>query len=199
MKSEFLVNYYTVLYSLQYHCAVCNFLLRPRNSSSHAPPSRDATRSTSLASVGATHPTSSSSAKATATKLLQSPTRLTDNLSGAHNHKRTGHNTRGGDGDEMEIRLDLDETVQWLEKEIDDVTIISPSKAAGGRGAVAIGGVESMRVDSFHDDDILPEAAEHMGSGTEYNEQHCNNGIVWFDTAYDHEFSFRGDDSIPES
>ena len=102
----------------------------------------------------------------------------------------------------MEIRLDLDETVQQLEKEIDDITITSPSRAAGGRGAVAIGGVESMRVDSFHDDDILPEAAEHMGSGTGYNVQHHNNGIVRFDTAYNHDstdFSFRGDDSIPES
>lgn len=79
------------------------------------------------------------------------------------NRKRIRHST--GDEDEMEIRLDLDEAVQRLEKEMDDVTIISPSTAAG-TGARAVGGVaSSMRVDSFHDDDILPGAAEHMGSG----------------------------------
>ena len=79
----------------------------------------------------------------------------------------------------MEIRLDLDEAVQRLEKEIDDVTITSPSGAAGGgaRGVVAVGGVaSSMRVDSFHDDDILPGAAEHMGSGTASHT--CNNMIL---------------------
>ena len=72
----------------------------------------------------------------------------------------------------MEIRLDLDEAVQRLEKEMDDVTITSPSSAAGNgaRGVVAVGGVaSSMRVDSFHDDDILPGAAEHMGSGTTFH------------------------------
>ena len=87
----------------------------------------------------------------------------------------------------MEVKLNLDEAVQRLEKEIDDVTITSPSRAAGGRSAVAIGGVESMRVDSFHDYDVLPEAAEHMGSGTGYNEQRYNNGTVWFVTVYDHD------------
>ena len=58
--------------------------------------------------------------------------------------------------------------MQQLEKEMDDVAITSPSSAAGtgARGVVAVGGVaSSMRVDSFHDDDILPGAAEHMGSG----------------------------------
>jgi hypothetical protein len=83
------------------------------------------------------------------------------------NRKRVRHST--GDEDETEIRLDLDDTVQRLEKEMDDVTITSPNSVvgAGARGVVAVGGIaSSMRVDSFHDDDILPEAAEHMGSGT---------------------------------
>ncbi len=83
------------------------------------------------------------------------------------NRKRVRHSTE--DEDETEIRLDLDDTVQRLEKEMDDVTITSPSSIAGtgARGVDTVGGIASfMRVDSFHDDDILPGAAEHMGSGT---------------------------------
>ena len=152
----------------QVHSIDCNatvlyviFFLWPRASSSHAPPSRNATRSTGLASDGAARPTGSFSAKTIAAKPLQSSTQLTDNSSGVH---RVRHST-GGEG-ELEIRLDLDEAVQRLEKEMDDVTITSPGGTAGTRGVVAVGGVaSSMRVESFHDDDILPGAAEHMGSG----------------------------------
>ena len=60
----------------------------------------------------------------------------------------------GRDGMGMEIRLDLDETVQRLAKEMDDVTITSPTgTGAGARGT------------DMYGDDILPGGAEHMGSG----------------------------------
>lgn len=81
---------------------------------------------------------------------------MTDGLSGGV-HK-TRHSTGGEDG--MEIRLDLDEAVQRLEKEMDDVTIHSP------RSAVAVGSRMSADIDGY-DDDILPGAAQHMGSGME--------------------------------
>ena len=80
------------------------------------------------------------------------------NLTGSHNHKKTRHSGMGRDGMGMEIRLDLDETVQRLEKEMDDVTITSPT-GAGTRGAVATAGTD------MYGDDILPGGAEHMGSG----------------------------------
>lgn len=140
------------------------FLSISKISSSRPPPSRGTTRSTGLASGGTTRPTGSSNAKATTAKSHQSSAQLTDHVSGGiHGRKRIRHST--GSGDEVEVRLDLDEAVQRLEKEMDDVTITSPSSAAGARGVVAVGGVASMRADSFHDDDILPGAAEHMGSG----------------------------------
>ena len=56
------------------------------------------------------------------------------------------------------IQIDIDATVQRLERHLDDID----TSAGGGEGDVG----------GYHGDDILPEAAEDMGPGTSY--VYCN-------------------------
>ena len=73
---------------------------------------------------------------------------------------RTGQRPNSGDNiDQFSISIDVDQTVQRLERELDDVTTTSPPVGGGvGTGVAAVGL-------GNYDDDILPGAAENMGSG----------------------------------
>ena len=56
------------------------------------------------------------------------------------------------------IRVDIDATVQRIEKHLDDI-VTSPG---GGEGDIS----DYHGDDHYHGDDILPESAEDMGPGT---------------------------------
>ena len=115
-------------------------LYRSRGSSGQARPSRGATRSTG-------------SAKLKSPKAVPSMTQPLHSLSALHMHSETRHDGSREDG--IDVRMDVDQTVQRLEKELDDVVATSLTTE---------GGVASTGLGNYADD-ILPGGAENMGSG----------------------------------
>ena len=114
------------------HVPLQNYTFRPRTSSIRAPPSR-----------GASQPTTTSAS------LKAKPQNPVSSL----NYPPDRHTS--GDEDEHvdQFKIDVGQTVQRLEKELDDVSITSPTQV--GRMDTVSVGLE----------DIIPGATENMGSG----------------------------------
>ena len=125
-----LLNCYNItIGNLSYNCTYVH--CRPRTSSGQAPPSRGASRpSTNSANIKAKPQIPVSS-------LI---------------HPRDRHTESSGD-DVDHFKIDVGQTVQRLEMELDDVSITSPTHA------------RHMDTVSVGLDDILPGATENMGSG----------------------------------
>ena len=119
---------------------------RPKTSPARAPPSRGASRSTpALVPAG------------TKVKPSKAFFSVNQRLHGSSSvHKEEASHSEDGDDDVSQLRIDVDQTVQRLERKLDDITIISPPVRGGASGAAGFGN---------YDDDILPGPAENMGSG----------------------------------
>ena len=135
------------------------YLCRPRASSGQA------VRGKTVTSAQSTTTTSVAVKAKTEKKTVSQPTKFNGSSKmnkGTARHTCSSGESGGREEDvDLQFRIEVDQTVQRLEREMDDdVTITSPYHVHGaGAGAVSAGL-------GNYGDDILPSAAENMGSGS---------------------------------